>query len=70
MHTHQREPDEEYARSWTYRFRESIETGGISFLPSGQNKSSRRFSSSETKQQDEDRKKIAEEIKFEILFYH
>ena len=54
MHTYQREPGEEFARSWTLRLRESEETGGICFLPSGQYKSSHRFASFETKQQDED----------------
>ena len=42
----QREPDEECARSWTSRYRDSDETGGICFLPSGQYISSHQFPSS------------------------
>ena len=34
MYTYQREPEEEIAKSWTYRSRESDATGGICFLPS------------------------------------
>ena len=53
MYTYPREPDEETTRSWTYRSRESDETGGICFLPSDLLRNSHRFPSSERKQQDE-----------------
>ena len=51
MRTYRREPDEECVRSWTYRFRESAETGENCLLPFGQCRSSHRFLSSKTKQQ-------------------
>ena len=53
MHTYQSEQDEECGRSWTYRFRESGETGENCFLPFGQYRSSHRFLSSRIKQQDQ-----------------
>ena len=70
MHTYQREPDEESAGSWTYRFQRSSEPGGICYLPSGQNRDNNRFPSSETKQQDEHVKESQTESKVENLIYH
>ena len=62
MNTYQCEPDEESARSWTYRSRVSDGTGGICFWPSDRCKNSHRFPSSKRKQQDEG-VKIANELK-------
>ena len=53
MNTYQCEPDEESARSWTYRSRVSGGTGGICFWPPDRCKNSHRFPSSKRKQQDE-----------------
>ena len=60
--TYKREPDEESARSRTYRSRESDGTGGICVLPSDRYKNSHRFPSSKRRQQDEG-VKIANEVK-------
>ena len=60
MYTYKREPDEESARSWTYRSRESDGTGGICILPSDIYKNNHRFHS-KRKQQDEE-VKIANEL--------
>ena len=68
MHMYQCEPDEECARSWTYKLRESDEAGRIFFMPSGQYKSSYRFPSSKIKQQDEDMKEITTEIKVKMYY--
>ena len=70
MQTYQREPNDKCARSWTYRFRRSIEAGEICFLPSGQYRSSHRFPSSKLKQQDDHVKEIATALKREIVLYH
>ena len=66
---HQREPEEESRRNWTYISRESDATGGICFLPSDQYKSRQRFPSSKRKQQGEG-VKIANELKVQNVFYH
>ena len=63
MYTYPHEPDEGYAGSWTYSFREPDETSGICFLPNVQYKGGHRFPSSKIKQQDEDVIEIATEIK-------
>ena len=70
MYTDQHEPDEECARSWIYRFRESDETGGICFLPSDQFGNSYRFPSSGRKQQDEGVKEIPTKLQEENVLYH
>ena len=70
MHTYQREPDEECARSGIYLSQKSNETRGICFLQSDQHKSSHRFRSSKTEQQDDDVKEIATETKVENVLYH
>ena len=69
MYTYQREPEEECARSWTYTSRESDETGGICFMPSGWCKRSHRFPSSKRKREDEGVKRIATELKEENVLY-
>ena len=61
-YTYQCEPDEESARSWTYRSRVSDGTGGICCGPTDRWRKSHRFPSSKKKQQDEG-VKIANEIK-------
>ena len=70
MHTYQREPNEVWARSWTYRFWESGESGQICFLPLGQCRSSHLFPSSKIKQQDQHVKELATEIKVKNVLYH
>ena len=70
IYTYQREPDEECARSWTYRSRESDETSRNRFLPSGQYKSSHRLLSSKLEQQYEYGKDIRTEINVENILYH
>ena len=69
MHTYQREPDEECAEVWIYRFRGSDKMGGICFMPSGQYKSSHQFPSSQIKQQDEGVKETKNEVKVENVSY-
>ena len=49
MYTYQREPNEESARSLTYKYRVSDGTGGICFGPSDRRKNSHRFPSSKRK---------------------
>ena len=66
MHTYQREPNKERARSWTDSFRQADETCGNCFLSYGQYKSSYRFHSSKTKQQDEYVKESATEKKWRL----
>ena len=70
MYTYRRETDDECARSWTCRSRESDKTGEICFLPSDQFKNNHRFPSSKTKQQDEDVKETATETKVANVSYH
>ena len=62
MYTYQCEPDEEIARSWTYRSRVSDGTGGIFCGPSDRCRNSHRFPSSKRKQRDKGMK-LANEIK-------
>ena len=68
MHTFQRDP--ECARSWTYIFRGSGDTGEVCSSPFGQYTSSHRFPSSKTKQADELLQKIATGTKMENALYH
>ena len=70
MYTYQREPDQECARSWTYRSRESDGTRGICVLPSDQHRNSHRFPSSKRKQQDESVKENTNELKVQNVLYH
>ena len=70
MHRSQREPDEECARSWTYKLQGSGQTAEICFLPSGENRSSHRFPSCKKLQQDEHVKESATEMEVENVLYH
>ena len=62
MYTYQRDLDEESARSWTYRSRESDGTGGICCGPSDRCKNSHRFPSYKKKTANK-RVEIVNEIK-------